>query len=202
MSMALALISLRYFVGLGPLPPKIVANSLTVPWLAIHVAAAAVALLLGAPQFLVGVRRRRPRVHRWTGRGYALACIIGAVSGIMLAVGTTMGPFVTASFVSLSLIWLYVTGRGWLLARRRDHAAHRRWMIRSFALTFSAVNLRLYLGAALALDVPFDIAYPPITLLAWFPNLLAAEAYLRRPAGRDGRKPSTWPGKLTGGSLS
>jgi hypothetical protein len=51
-------------------------------------------------------------------------------------------------------------------------------MIRSFALTFAAVNLRLYLPAAGALQLPFEDSYRAISFLCWVPNLLAVEAYL------------------------
>ena len=59
-------------------------------------------------------------------------------------------------------------------------------MIRSYALTLAAVTLRIYLPGALALGVPYDLAYPPIAWLCWVPNLLVAEWWLLR----EGREPS------------
>ena len=65
--------------------------------------------------------------------------------------------------------------------------AHRKWMIRSFALTFAAVTLRLYLPIAQLLPIEFDNAYRVISFLCWVPNLIVAEAYLRRkPRARVG----------------
>lgn len=46
---------------------------------------------------------------------------------------------------TVALAWLYSGGRAWRAIRERDLTDHRRWMIRNFALTFSAVTLRLYL---------------------------------------------------------
>ena len=63
---------------------------------------------------------------------------------------------------------------------RRDLVAHREWMIRSFALTFAAVTLRLYLPIAQLLPVELDDAYRAISFLCWAPNLVVAEAYLRQ----------------------
>jgi HlyD family secretion protein len=40
----------------------------------------------------------------------------------------------------------------------RDIAAHRRWMVRNFALTFAAVTLRLWLPSAMASGVAFELA--------------------------------------------
>ena len=53
-------------------------------------------------------------------------------------------------------------------------------MIRSFALTLAAVTLRLYLPLAAILSINFEDAYRAISFLAWVPNLLLAELYLRQ----------------------
>jgi len=58
--------------------------------------------------------------------------------------------------------------------------AHRRWMVRSWALTLAAVTLRLYLPLVMVLDLPFLPWYRAISFLAWVPNLVAAELWLRR----------------------
>jgi hypothetical protein len=58
-------------------------------------------------------------------------------------------------------------------------------MIRSFALTASAITLRMYLPLIFVFHWPFSIAYPAIAWLCWIPNALAVELYLRfvrRPA--------------------
>lgn len=179
-SVAIALASFRYLVGFGPMPLPIMANAYANPWLPVHVAAAATALLVGAFQFLGGVRRRWPALHRWTGRVYVVACLVGAVSGFVLALGTTMGPLATAGFGTLSVAWLAATLLGWRRATQRRFALHRAWMIRSWWLTFAAVTLRLYLGASFAVGLPFELSYPAISFLCWVPNLIAAELYLRR----------------------
>lgn len=59
-------------------------------------------------------------------------------------------------------------------------------MIRSFALTFAAVTLRLYLPLHLLFQVSFDDAYRAISFLCWVPNLLIAELYLRKAALKEG----------------
>ena len=97
-----------------------------------------------------------------------------------MAVGTTAGPAATAGFGSLALVWLIATSNAWRLGMRRDLVAHREWMIRSFVLTFAAVTLRLYLPIAQLLPVELDDAYRAISFLCWAPNLVVAEAYLRK----------------------
>jgi len=78
-------------------------------------------------------------------------------------------------FAFLALAWLCSGFRAYLAIRARDITAHRRWMVRNFALTFAAVTLRLYLPTSLASGVAFEIAYPAIAWLCWVPNLLIAE---------------------------
>ena len=57
---------------------------------------------------------------------------------------------------------------------------HRKWMIRSFALTFAAVTLRIYLAILPMLPVAFIGAYRAISFLCWVPNALVAELWLRQ----------------------
>jgi len=63
---------------------------------------------------------------------------------------------------------------------RGDVVAHRRWMLRTFALTYAAVTLRLWLLALVPLLGDFPSAYMLVPFLCWVPNLLVAEWLLRR----------------------
>src|SRR3546814_14135189 len=100
----------------------------------LHAGAAAVARGVGGFQFLGGLRRRWPRLHRWTGRTYVLGCVIGALSALWIAPDVASGRAASFGFSLLAGAWLYTTLPGLRLAMRRDFAAHRRWMIRSFEL--------------------------------------------------------------------
>jgi uncharacterized membrane protein len=180
LSAGIALVSYRYLVPGIPAPAGVAANAFSVPWLTVHAAAAATALLVAPLQFRSRLRARRPSVHRLLGRVYVTCCLIGGATGLALAMGTTAGPVAAAGFGSLALVWLIVTAQAWRLAMRRNFVVHREWMIRSFALTFAAVTLRLYLPIAQLLPVELDDAYRAISFLCWVPNVLLAEAYLRR----------------------
>ena len=175
-----ALASLRYLMQLGPVPPNIAQNTYRTPWLVIHVAGAALALLVSPIQFVRRVRQAAPRVHRWLGRLYVVGCTVGGVSGIVLALGSSTGPISTVGFGILAVAWLITTTLAWTRAVQRRFTEHRAWMIRSFALTFAAVTLRLYLPVAVGLQIPFEPAYQAISFLCWIPNLALAEIYLRR----------------------
>jgi uncharacterized membrane protein len=179
LSVGIAAFSFRYLPRIGMLSPDILRNLFHRPWLDVHVAGAATALLMGPLQFLPRLRARRRTVHRWIGRTYVVACLIGAVGGLFLAFGTTAGPIATAGFGSLAVVWFFVNVQGWRSAIDRRFDAHRAWMIRSFALTFAAVTLRLYIPIGMMLHLPFLDAYRAISFLAWVPNLILAELYIR-----------------------
>lgn len=179
LSLATAAVSYRYLLPSTPgVPGNVAANPFAWPLLPLHAVFAATALLLGPFQFWRGARVRRPSLHRASGRVYVGACLAGGVTGLGLALGSTAGPIAATGFAALATAWIYVTVRGWRSAVQGGFIEHRRWMARSFALTFAAVTLRLQipLAAAAALE-PLE-AYRAIAWLCWVPNLLAVEACL------------------------
>jgi uncharacterized membrane protein len=188
LSVGVALVAYRYLVPGLLVPDVIAANGFIMPWLPVHAAAAATALLIAPLQFRSQLRARRPKLHRLLGRLYVTGCLIGGATGFVLALGASTGPVSTVGFGSLAVVWVFATAQAWRLATRHDIVSHRDWMIRSFALTFAAVTLRLYLPIAQMLPVEFDDAYRAISFLCWVPNLLIAEVYLRqkRKSLRDG----------------
>jgi uncharacterized membrane protein len=167
-------------LGVGLVPPQIAANPFFRPFLYLHVAGAATALLVGPLQFVAAIRVRRRALHRWVGRVYAVGCLVGGAAGLPIAVGSSAGPVASVGFSLLSLGWLATTALGWRAAWQRDFVSHRAWMIRSFALTLAAVTLRLYLPLVPLLPISFIDGYRAISFLCWVPNLIVAELWLRR----------------------
>ncbi|MGG7566657.1 DUF2306 domain-containing protein [Rhodovulum sp. DZ06] len=145
-----------------------------------HVTLAAVALGLLPLQLSARLRARRPGLHRWSGRLAAACMTVGGVSGIWLAAHVAAGPSAAFGFGLLGALWIACAGLGVATALRRDLAAHRAWMIRAAALTMAALSLRLQLPVAMALGQDYDAAATWIAWSCWVPNLLIAEAYLRR----------------------
>lgn len=181
LSVGVAIFSFRVVPGIGPISPDILGNLFARPWLAIHVAGAATALLVGGFQFLPALRRVRG-AHRWMGRIYTASCIVGAVAGLRLAFGTTAGTFAGVGFGLLGVCWFYATIQAWRFARARQFDQHRAWMIRSFAMTFAAVTLRLYLPIAPMLGYDFMVGYRLAAWVSWVPNLILVELWMRRQA--------------------
>ena len=164
----------------------------------LHITGAVVALATGPWQFARRLRVRHPRLHRGIGTAYLLGCLVGGVGGLLLSTTAHGGPVASAGFAALGSLWLATGVLGLTAVVRGDLVAHRRWMVRSFSLTFAAVTLRLYLGVATVLgatgawSVPFEDAYAAIAWLAWVPNLALAWWVTReRPA--DGGRPTASP---------
>ncbi len=166
--------------GFDLVPADIADNAFFTPLgLRVHIVAAAVALLVGPWQFVAGVRRRVPRVHRVLGRTYVAGCLIGGTAGAAIALTTTHGRVAGMGFLLLGVAWVLSTGMALRLAMVGDYSRHRRWMIRSFALTFAAVTLRLYLGVAEAADLNYEASYQAVAWISWVPNILIVEWRLR-----------------------
>jgi hypothetical protein len=173
----------------GMIPPVIAGNLFMKPWLMVHVAGAATALLIGPLQFLSRLRAGFPTLHRWIGRTYVVSCMVGGAAGFVLALGASTGPISKIGFGGLAIAWMVSTSFAWRRAMQGRFIEHRAWMIRSFALTFAAVTLRLYLPLSmLLLHVRFVDAYRAISFLCWVPNLLVVELYLRNAKLSNSRK--------------
>jgi len=177
------------FTGFQHLP---LVNPMLDPYgLQLHIAASAFAMILGAFQFLKVLRQKAPAIHRWIGRFYIAACLVGGVAGGTIALSSTAGPIAGWGFFLLAIIWLFTTVMAWTSALKRDFTTHERWMIRSFALTFAAVTLRLYLPMVAILNIEFLPAYRAIAWLAWVPNLIVAELWIA--SRRKPRRPKVTP---------
>lgn len=145
-----------------------------------HVFASSVALFLGGFQFFPKLRIRALPVHRWVGRIYVLAILIGGLSGLGIGSQAVGGPVAALGFSLLAVAWLGSTGLALWYVRTGNISAHRRWMIRSFALTFAAVTLRIYLLIFSLNGFEYAEASVYLGWICWVPNLVFAEWYLRR----------------------
>jgi len=114
------------------------------PVLTAHVFLGCAALLLGCLQVWPWLRARRPRLHRIIGRVYVGLCVVAGLLALYLATNTPYGPVARASSTVLATLWIGTSVAGLLAARRRDFAAHRRWMIRSFVLACSIATNRIW----------------------------------------------------------
>jgi uncharacterized membrane protein len=153
--------------------------------LRLHVAGGIGALLAGPWQFSAKLRARALNLHRWLGRFYLLEVALGSLAGLAVSIVSLEGLPTHFGFGILAVLWFFTGLQAYRMVRRGDIEAHRRWMIRNFALTLAAVTLRIYMPLMLAvLHWPFRPAYITVSWLCWIPNLLVAEWMVRREIRR------------------
>lgn len=148
-----------------------------------HVLGGAIASLIGPFQFLARLRQKQPVLHRWLGRVYLIAVGLGALAGLYLSPGSLAANTFGIAFIALALAWFYTGWMAYATIRQRDVAAHRRWMIRNFALTYAAVTLRVEMPLLIMAGFDPIMALNITGWLCWVPNLILVEWWMRR-AGR------------------
>lgn len=153
----------------------------------VHVFSSIFTLLAGVVQFSRYIQTHHKRVHRLVGLLYVVDVLfINVPTGLILAIYANGYLPSKTAFLILDSLWFWFTLKALLEAKRRNFVEHRRYMIRSYALTFSAVTLR---GWKFTLNSLFDI--DPMTLymidawLGFVPNLIVAEWLISDKKKRD-----------------
>lgn len=145
----------------------------------VHVYSAIFVLLAGFTQFNSLLLKNRPYIHRNIGKLYIFTILfLSAPSGFYIGIYANGGFNSKISFVTLSILWFYFTLKGLLHIKNKNILLHKKFMLRSFALTFSAITLRFWKVILVYLfhPSPMDV-YQIIAWLGWIPNLLIIEYY-------------------------
>lgn len=149
----------------------------------IHVFTSILIITSGLFQFSKTILSSYPKVHRISGFIYlAVTLLISGPAALVMSFYANGGYPAQMSFVILSILWIGSTFLAYRYVRKKDYQRHGKWMVRSYALTLSAVSLRLY---SYLFDV-FHLRMDPIDLyillswLSWTLNLVVAEIFIRR----------------------
>lgn len=146
----------------------------------LHILGSLTAIVIGPFQFMGYLRKRFLGLHRILGKVYVGGILfLGVPTGYYMAVFANGGSWAIVGFMLLSSLWLYSTWRAYSSARNRNIAAHQVWMIRSYAVTFAAVMLRVW--TALLPDMfglSFSLTVVLAAWLSWVPNVVAAEGII------------------------
>lgn len=125
------------------------------PLLVAHVLFGSIAMLTCCVQIWPWFRVRYPAAHRTMGRVYVFGGVVPAgIIGLTIGAVSPFGPTLRVSNVLLAALWLAVTITGFRKARQRRFVEHRRWMVRSFALTMSIVTNRVWAVVAFIVLMP------------------------------------------------
>lgn len=151
------------------------------PFYYLHVLPAGLVLLAGLVQVFPLNSLSYRKVHRWVGRFYVYSILFLVGPG---ALGMTFfigrGTLVFLSFLIQNLLWIGFTYKAFYAIKAKQTEEHRCWALRSFALSFAAVTLRLYI---FIFNGDFDLssvnAYAFIAWASWVLNLAMVEIYIR-----------------------
>lgn len=147
----------------------------------IHVITSCICLFAGFTQFSATLLKSQPGLHRAIGWTYIVTVVLlSGPSGLVMSLYANGGILSQIAFTSLSLLWIFFTFKAFSSVKARNFSEHRKYMIRSYALTLSAVTLRAW-KFAIALTLrphPMDV-YMIVAWLGWVPNLVIAEWYIR-----------------------
>lgn len=147
----------------------------------VHVITSCFCLIAGFTQFSNSLLQKRPKLHRSIGWVYVVTVLLlSGPSGFIMSLYANGGIISQTAFILLSLLWIFFTYMGFASVLKGDFSAHRKFMIRSYALTLSALTLRAWkLIIVLAFrPQPMDV-YMLVAWLGWIPNILIAEWYIR-----------------------
>jgi hypothetical protein len=136
--------------------------------------------LAGFTQFNSKLLKNYPVIHKTIGKLYVFAVLfLAAPSGFFIGLFANGGFYSKVSFLTLSLLWFYFTLKGFLMVKSKIINLHKKFMLRSFALAFSAITLRLWKVILVYLfqPSPMDL-YQIVSWLGWIPNLLLIELYI------------------------
>ncbi len=156
----------------------------------VHVYASLWVLFAGFTQFSRKLLRSRPRLHRTL--GYIYVCdvlLVTGPAGLLMGFYANGGLYSRIAFVSLALLWIFFTAMALVKARQKKFREHRQYMIRSYALTLSALTLRAWKYAITnTVELPPMDVYRTVAWLGWGVNLLVAEWIIRRQNERRAKK--------------
>jgi len=159
---------------------ELLESTLWYPIFYTHIALGGLALLTGWSQFNTRFRNKNLTIHRMLGKFYVMVCLVSGLAGLYLSFFATGGWIASWGFGGLAVSWLISTSAAFVYIRKGDINNHQMWMIRSYALTFAAVMLRIWLPMAQMLQIDFIGAYRVIAWLCWVPNILVAQWIINR----------------------
>lgn len=148
----------------------------------IHVFSSILTLLAGFTQFSSGLLKKHRRLHRIFGRIYVWDILaINFPAGVIMAIYANGHLPSKVAFLILDSLWFWFTLKAILEIKRDNVQRHRDFMIRSYALTLSALTLRTWkIILTNATDLPQETIYMMDAWLGFVPNLLCAEWLLLR----------------------
>ena len=150
------------------------------PTFYLHVISGMLIILIGPFQFLKNFRNKNLGLHRKLGKLYAYSVLgVAAPTGLIMAFYAEGGILSTVAFLIMSVLWFFTTIMAIVTVRKKKINEHKKWMYRSYALSFAAVTLRI-LVPVMSLTTGFseDFVIISTAWLSWIINLIFVEVLI------------------------
>jgi hypothetical protein len=147
-----------------------------------HVFTSMFALIAGFTQFSQYLLQHYKKWHRVIGKIYVIDVLfITGPASFIMALQANGGIPSRMAFTLLAILWMYTTAKAWQTAMAKQFTAHKAWMMRSYALTLSAITLRAWKWLLIALFHlrPLN-TYMMVAWMGFVPNLIFVEWLIRR----------------------
>jgi len=147
-----------------------------------HISCGLLALILGPFQFRKTFRNKYLTVHRWSGRIYLTAILIGTITSTSLAWTSAIQVNFSWAFglQGLAFAWITTAAMAYISVMRGRILQHKEWMIRSYVVTFAFVTFRWLneLSTIKNLMPEFEERGPTVIWFCWTIPLLITEIIL------------------------
>ncbi len=161
--------------------PELLANIFWSVSFYTHISLGGFSLLIGWSLFLKKLRAKKIYLHRLIGKIYIIAVLLSSITGLIAAYYATGGWVAKTGFTGMSIAWFTCTYIAYKAIRNRNIQQHERWMIRSYAVTFTGVTFRLWMPfLIITFQMEFLEAYPINAWLSWIVNLFVAQLIIRK----------------------
>ncbi len=144
----------------------------------VHIVASFLVLFLGVFQFSKWLMKNKPLLHRNIGKIYVvLILFITAPSGLIMAYYANGGITSQLGFITQAILWWSFTYLAYKKAINKDLISHGKWMLRSYAMTMSAITLRAvsFIAGWVMIPIHYEKIYAFSAWSGWGFNLIIAE---------------------------
>lgn len=145
----------------------------------VHIISSMVILIIGPINFIKKWRQRNLKLHKKLGKIYAYGImLLAAPSGLIMAFYAEGGIWSTVSFIIMSVLWFATTYMAVKSVINKKILQHQKWMMRSYALTFAAVTLRLLVPLFSYWELDDQFIIVSTAWLSWMLNLGIVELFI------------------------
>jgi hypothetical protein len=146
----------------------------------IHISSSVLVLAAGLTQFSKTLMFKYPKWHRNIGKFYVFTVLfLSGPSGLVMAFYGSGGAAAQWAFVLQALGWWFFTYMAYVSILKKDLVKHGEYMLRSYAMAFSAITLRAGTYLVSWYKMQYHIRCPDE---AWsmlcYPNFYVLEAWL------------------------